>query len=220
MHHGQESVNRHTDWQISPGLTDYATAVADQEARAAAIAAGIAAERIWLLEHPPLYTAGTSAKPSDLVQPDRFPVYESARGGQYTYHGPGQRVGYVQLDLSKRDKDIRRFVCSLENWIIATLADFGVCGARRTGRVGVWVVRSDGSDAKIAALGVRVRKWVTMHGISINVSPDLDHFGGIVPCGLPDYGVTSLAQLGISAQLAEVDNSLKRHAAVHLQIEG
>jgi lipoyl(octanoyl) transferase len=219
MHHGQKSVNRSVDWQTTPGLTDYAAAVADQEDRAAAIAAGQAPERIWLLEHPPLYTAGTSAQSHDLLIHDRFPVYQSSRGGQYTYHGPGQRVGYVQLDLSERDKDIRRFVCNLENWIIATLADFDVRGERRSGRVGVWVVRADGSEAKIAALGVRVRKWVTMHGISINVAPDLTHFGGIVPCGLPDYGVTSLADLGRAAQFADVDESLKRHARAHLQIE-
>jgi lipoyl(octanoyl) transferase len=219
MQLGQESVNRPIEWQVSPGLTDYPQAVADQETRAAAIAAGTAAERIWLLEHPPLYTAGTSANPQDLVMPDRFPVHESARGGQYTYHGPGQRVGYVQLDLARRGKDVRRFVCALENWIIATLADFNVRGERRAGRVGVWVVRADGREAKIAALGVRVRKWVTLHGISINVAPNLDHFGGIVPCGLPDYGVTSLADLGIIASLAEVDKSLARHARAELGIE-
>jgi lipoyl(octanoyl) transferase len=220
MQLGQESVNRRVEWQVSPGLTDYAQAVADQEARAAAIAAGEAPERIWLLEHPPLYTAGTSANPRDLVLPDQFPVHQSARGGQYTYHGPGQRVGYVQLDLSRRDKDIRRFVCALENWIIAALADFGVRGARRAGRVGAWVVRADGSEAKVAALGVRVRKWVTLHGISINVAPNLDHFGGIIACGLPDYGVTSLADLGIDATLAEVDKSLQFHAPTQLHING
>jgi lipoyl(octanoyl) transferase len=154
------------------------------------------------------------------VLPDQFPVHQSARGGQYTYHGPGQRVGYVQLDLSRRDKDIRRFVCALENWVIATLADFGVRGARRAGRVGVWVVRADGREAKIAALGLRVRKWVTLHGISINVAPDLGHFDGIVPCGLPGYSVTSLADLGIDATLAEVDKSLQFHAPTQLHING
>jgi lipoyl(octanoyl) transferase len=221
--HGQESVKMPIDklqveWQTSPGLTDYAEAVANQEARAAAIAEGRASERIWLLEHPPLYTAGTSAKQHHLVDPKRFPVHQSSRGGQYTYHGPGQRVAYVQLDLSKRDKDIRKFVCALESWIIATLADFGVRGERRTGRVGVWVVRADGSEAKIAALGVRVRKWVTMHGVSINLCPDLTHFSGIVPCGLPDFAVTSLADLGLTVDMAEVDQRLKKLAPHWLDI--
>jgi lipoyl(octanoyl) transferase len=206
------------EWQISPGLTNYDAAVANQEARAAAIADGQAPERIWLLEHPPLYTAGTSAKPQDLMEPERFPVFQSSRGGQYTYHGPGQRVAYVQLDLSKRDKDMRAFVCALENWIIATLADFGVRGERRSGRIGVWVVRRDGSEAKIAALGVRVRKWVTMHGISINVMPDLTHFTGIVPCGLPEFAVTSLADMGFHTSLAEVDRVLRHHAPTKLGV--
>jgi lipoyl(octanoyl) transferase len=200
------------EWQISPGLTDYALAVADQEARAAAIGNGLAPERLWLIEHPPLYTAGTSAQTRDLVDPSRFPVFQSSRGGQYTYHGPGQRIVYVQLDLSKRDKDVRKFVCALENWIIAVLADFGVTGERRTGRVGVWVVRPDGSEAKIAALGVRVRRWVTMHGVSINLCPDLANFSGIVPCGLPNFAVTSLAALGLRVSMAEVDESLKNMA--------
>jgi lipoyl(octanoyl) transferase len=212
MNSGQQSVNISVEWQVSPGLTDYAEAVADQEARAAAIAAGAAPERVWLLEHPPLYTAGTSARPEDLVMPGRFPVFASARGGQYTYHGPGQRVVYVQMDLSRRNKDIRGFVCTLERWIISALAEFGVAGERRSGRVGVWVMRPDGREAKIAALGIRVRKWVTLHGLSINVSPSLEHFSGIVPCGLPDFAVTSLADLGINAAMEDVDAALYKHA--------
>jgi lipoyl(octanoyl) transferase len=207
------------EWQVSAGLTDYAEAAADQEARATAIADGLASERLWLLEHPPLYTAGTSAQRQDLVDADRFPVFQSSRGGQYTYHGPGQRIAYVQLDLSKREKDIRKYVCSLENWIIAVLAEFGVKGERRTGRVGVWVVRSDGSEAKIAALGVRVRRWVTMHGVSINLCPDLANFSGIVPCGLPDFAVTSLADLGFAISMAEVDDSLRKMAPKWLGIK-
>ncbi len=218
MHHGQESVNMPVEWQISPGLIDYAEAVADQEARAAAISAGTAAERIWLLQHPPLYTAGTSAKAQDLVDASRFPVFASSRGGQYTYHGPGQRVAYVQLDLSKRDKDVRAFVCALEQWIISTLQSFGIRGERRAGRVGVWVARPDGSEAKIAAIGVRVRKWVTMHGISINVAPNLEHFSAIIACGLPDFGITSLADLGIHASLSEVDEILKMRATSCLDL--
>jgi lipoyl(octanoyl) transferase len=210
--------NSVVEWQISPGLTPYAAAVADQEARAAEIAGGLAPERIWLLEHPPLYTAGTSAKQQDLVEPERFPVFQSSRGGQYTYHGPGQRIAYIQLDLSKRDKDIRGFVCALESWLIATLAEFGVRGERRAGRVGIWVVRRDGSEAKIAALGLRVRKWVTLHGISINVTPDLSHFSGIVPCGLPDFPVTSLKDLGLHTSLAEVDAMLRLQAPAWLGI--
>jgi lipoyl(octanoyl) transferase len=207
------------EWQISPGLTDYAAAVAEQEARAAAIADGLAAERLWLLEHPPLYTAGTSAQLQDLMDPKRFPVFQSSRGGQYTYHGPGQRIAYVQLDLSKREKDIRKFVCSLENWIIAVLAGFGVKGERRAGRVGVWVVRADGSEAKIAALGVRVRRWVTMHGVSINLCPNLAHFSAIVPCGLPGFAITSLADLGLAISMAEVDDMLRKTAPMWLGIE-
>jgi lipoyl(octanoyl) transferase len=207
------------EWQISPDLTDYDAAVADQETRAAAIADGLALERVWLLEHPPLYTAGTSAQRQDLVDPNRFPVFQSSRGGQYTYHGPGQRIAYVQIDLRKREKDIRKFVCSLENWIIAALAGFGVKGERRLGRVGVWVIRADGSEAKIAALGVRVRRWVTMHGVSINLCPDLQNFSGIVPCGLTDFGITSLADLGLTISMAEVDEMLKKMASPLLGIE-
>ena len=188
------------------------------EARAAAIAAGDADECIWLLEHPPLYTAGTSAKPADLVDPDRFEVFEARRGGQYTYHGPGQRVGYVMLDVSKRGRDVRKFVQDLEAWIIAALAEFNVHGEIREGRVGVWVPRPDkplmpdGSQAedKIAALGIRLRKWVSFHGISINVEPDLSHFAGIVPCGIADHGVTSLVDLGLPVTMDDVDVALRR----------
>jgi lipoyl(octanoyl) transferase len=199
------------NWDTAPELVAYPDALADMEARAAAIFAREAPERVWLLEHPPLYTAGTSAKPSDLIQPERFPVYDAGRGGQYTYHGPGQRIAYVQLNLGERGKDIRCYVHALEQWIIDCLGEFGVTGERRAGRVGVWVVLADGSEAKIAALGVRVRKWVSLHGISLNVAPDLSHFSGIVPCGIAQHGVTSLAHLGKTTSMAEVDLSLMRH---------
>ena len=206
------------EWKITPGLTDYATALATMEARVDAIAAGQASELSWLDEHPPLYTAGTSADPSDLIAPDRFPVFEARRGGQYTYHGPGQRVAYVMLDVSKRGRDVRKFVSDLEAWIIATLAAFSVKGERRAGRVGVWVARPekplnpDGSNAedKIAALGIRLRKWVSFHGLSINVEPDLNHFDGIVPCGISDHGVTSLVDLGLPVTMDDVDVALKQ----------
>ena len=188
------------------------------EARVAAIAEGNAPEAIWLLEHPPLYTAGTSARPEDLTDPGRFPVHEVRRGGQYTYHGPGQRVVYAMLDLNHRGRDVRQFVCALENWVIATLAEFGVKGERRAGRVGVWVVRpdrppnADGSPAedKIAAIGVKLRRWVSFHGLSINVEPDLSHFDGIVPCGIRDHGVTSLVDLGLPVTMADLDAALAR----------
>ncbi len=195
------------EWQVSPGLTDYASALAAMEARAAVIAAGAAGERIWLLEHPPLYTAGTSADPAELVD-RRFPVHVAGRGGRYTYHGPGQRVAYVQLDLSQRGRDVRCFVHALEGWLIAALADVGVASHRAAGRVGIWTVGADGREAKIAAIGVRVRRWVTLHGVAINISPDLDHFGGIVPCGLAEFPVTSLAALGNHAAMADVDAAL------------
>lgn len=191
---------------------DYGEAVVWMEARVAAIASGEAPECVWLLEHPPLYTAGTSAQESDLLVPARFPVYRTGRGGQYTYHGPGQRVAYVMLDLRRRGSDIRAFVCALEDWIIATLARFGVTGERRPGRIGVWVPRPElgpGREDKIAAIGVRVRRWVSFHGIAINVAPDLEHFSGIVPCGVRDQGVTSLADLGVAAGMDEVDAALK-----------
>ncbi|HQY44601.1 MAG TPA: lipoyl(octanoyl) transferase LipB [Paracoccaceae bacterium] len=204
------------DWITAPGLTPYPDALSFMEARVEAISRGAADECIWLLEHPPLYTAGTSARPQDLTDPDRFPVYEARRGGQYTYHGPGQRVAYVMLDLNRREKDVRLFVHRLESWIIATLAEFNVRGEVREGRVGVWVTRPDlppkpdgaQREDKIAAIGVRLRKWVSFHGISINVEPDLSHFGGIVPCGIRDHGVTSLVDLGLPVTMADVDAAL------------
>jgi lipoyl(octanoyl) transferase len=188
------------------------------ESRAAAIAAGEADECIWLVEHPPLYTAGTSAKPEDLTDPDRFPVFDSKRGGQYTYHGPGQRVVYVMLNVGKRGHDVRRFVQQLETWVIAALEEFNVQGHIREGRVGVWVERPDKprtlsgglAEDKIAAIGIRLRKWVSFHGISINVEPDLEHFTGIVPCGISEHGVTSLVDLGLPVTMADVDVALKR----------
>jgi lipoyl(octanoyl) transferase len=199
------------EWQQASELVPYPISLADMDARAAQIAAGLAPERVWLLEHPPLYTAGTSTRAADLLQPDRFPVFDAGRGGQYTYHGPGQRIAYVQLNLLQRGKDIRCFVNALECWIIAVLGDFGVVGETRSGRVGVWV--SDGRDRenKIAALGIRVRKWVTLHGVSLNVSPDLSHFDGIVPCGIANHGVTSLAALGLDVRQQDVDDSLIRN---------
>lgn len=209
------------EWITSTGLTDYEDAVAFMEARVAAISAGEASEAIWLVEHPPLYTAGTSANVDDLTDPDRFPVYESKRGGQYTYHGPGQRVIYVMLDVGKRGKDVRQFVRKLEDWVIATLDEFNVTGEIRTGRVGVWVERDDKPltatdrkhEDKIAAIGIRLRKWVSFHGISINVEPDLEHFSGIVPCGISEHGVTSLVDLGLPVTMGDVDVALKRRFA-------
>ena len=206
------------DWQHWDGLVPYETALAAMEARVAAIAAGTAPEAVWLLEHPPLYTAGASARSEDLTDPHRFPVHQVRRGGQYTYHGPGQRVVYTMLDLNTRGRDVRQFVCALENWVIATLAEFGVRGERRAGRVGVWVVRPDrppnpdGSPAedKIAAIGVKLRKWVSFHGLSINLDPDLDHFSGIVPCGIRGHGVTSLVDLGLPVSMADLDAALAR----------
>jgi lipoyl(octanoyl) transferase len=202
------------EWRISDGPQPYDSAVAVMEARAGAIAAGRAAELVWLLEHPPLYTAGTSARREDLIEP-RFPVHVTGRGGQLTYHGPGQRVAYVMLDLKRRGPDLRRYVATLEEWIIRTLAAFTVRGERREDRIGVWVRRPDKGEAcedKIAALGIRVKQWVTLHGIAINVEPELAHFDGIVPCGVSDrrYGVTSLADLGLTATMAEVDSVLRR----------
>ncbi len=190
-----------------PGLAPYAQTLAAMEARAEAIAKGEAPEALWFLEHPPLYTVGTSAKPEDLVDPDRFPVFPAGRGGQYTYHGPGQRVVYVMLDLNRHGRDVRRFVCALEDWVIGTLAQFNVKGERRAGRVGVWVARP-GREDKIAAIGIRLRRWVSFHGISINVEPDLTHFGGIVPCGIREHGVTSLVDLGLPVTLADLDAAL------------
>jgi len=199
-------------WAVSEGLVDYKAAVAAMEARAAAIADGRAGELVWLLEHPPLYTRGASAKPGDLRDPSRFPVFEAARGGQFTYHGPGQRVAYVMLDLTKRGKDIRAFVCSLEQWIIDTLAEFNIKGERRPGRVGVWIPRSGDREDKIAAIGIRLKRWVSFHGISLNVDPDLEHFTGITPCGVTDprLGVTSLAVLGQLIPMHDADVALKK----------
>jgi lipoyl(octanoyl) transferase len=205
------------EWITSSGLIGYEDAVAWMETRAGAIRAGTAPEAIWLLEHPPLYTAGTSAKLEDLTDADRFPVHISKRGGQYTYHGPGQRVAYVMLDVAARGHDVRRFVADLEAWIIATLAEFNVTGERREGRIGIWVTRPekpplpDGTlrEDKVAALGIRLRKWVSFHGLSINVEPDLSHFDGIVPCGITDHGVTSLVDLGLPVTIEDVDVALK-----------
>ncbi len=206
------------EWLVTPGLTDYPQALAEMESRAEAIAAGLAAERVWLLEHPPLYTAGTSAKPADLLDA-RFPVFRAGRGGQFTYHGPGQRVAYVMLDLKRRRPDVRAFVGALEGWLIGALQRLGVTGETRETRVGVWVARPDkprgvdGSSAedKIAAIGIRVRRWVSFHGVSLNVAPDLTHFEGIVPCGIGEahYGVTSLRDLGQAATMANVDAALR-----------
>lgn len=205
------------EWTISDGLTPYPEAMVAMENRVNGILAKQADEQIWLLEHPPLYTAGTSADAADLLDHNRFPVFEARRGGEYTYHGPGQRVAYAMLDLNQRERDVRKYVWKLEEWIIQTLAEFNVVGERREGRVGVWVVRPDrpplpdGSPAedKIAAIGVRIRRWVTFHGISINVEPNLEHFSGIVPCGINDYGVTSLVDLGIPVTMTDVDIALK-----------
>jgi lipoyl(octanoyl) transferase len=202
--------SRPVEWRTSPGLVPYEATVAAMEARVAAIRAGSAPELVWLLEHPPLYTAGTSARSADLVEPSLFPVHRTGRGGQYTYHGPGQRIAYVMLDLKRRGADIRRHVHTLEEWLIATLAQLGVTGERREGRIGVWVVGADGSESKIAALGVRVRQWVSYHGIALNVAPDLAHYRGIVPCGISAHGVTSLAALGVTAGMGEVDAALRR----------
>ena len=204
-------VHEHDDieWRISDGLIDYQEALAFMEGRAAAIRAGEAAECVWLLEHPPLFTAGTSADPAELFNPSGFPVHEAGRGGRYTYHGPGQRVGYLMLDLERRGRDVRRLVHSLEGWIISTLGELGVSAHRADGRIGIWVGEG-AAEAKIAALGIRIKRWVTLHGFAINVSPDLSHFGGIVPCGISDFGVTSLQALGKEMAMTRVDNVLKR----------
>lgn len=197
------------EWRVSPGLVPYPAALAEMEARAAAVRAGEAEELVWLLEHPPLFTAGTSADPAELFNPLGFPVFEAGRGGRYTYHGPGQRVGYLVLDLERRGKDIRCFVHSLEGWMIAALAELGVPARREAGRIGIWTGEGP-NEAKIGAIGVRVRRWVTMHGFAINVSPDLSHFGGIVPCGIAEYGVTSLQALRQDSSMELVDHALKR----------
>ncbi len=205
-------------WEITEDKVDYETALAKMDNHVEKMIQGQAGEKIWLLEHPPLYTAGTSADRQDLVEPNRFPVFETKRGGQYTYHGPGQRVVYVMLDLNKRGKDVKKFVKNLESWITLTLSEFNVTGQSRDGRVGIWVERPDkplknnGSieEDKIAAIGVRLRKWITLHGLSINLDPDLSHFQGIVPCGIREYGVTSLVDLGLLVSMHDLDNALKK----------
>lgn len=201
------------EWQVGSGLVPYPDAVAAMEARAAGIAAGEEPERVWLVEHPPLYTAGTSARPEDLLDPDRLPVFRTGRGGQYTWHGPGQRVAYAMLDLNRRQPDIRAYVAGLEAWVIRSLASFGIAGETRSDRVGVWVRRPErgpGVEDKIAAIGIRIRRWVTFHGIAVNIDPDLSHYDGIVPCGIAGHGVTSLADLGLRVTMSEFDAVLRR----------
>jgi lipoyl(octanoyl) transferase len=198
------------EWRVSDAPVPYETTVAAMEERVASIRAGTAPELVWLLEHPPLYTAGTSARDADLVEPGLFPVFRTGRGGQYTYHGPGQRIGYVMLDLRRRGADVRRYVCDLEEWLIRTLALFNLKGERRPGRVGIWIDEGGGRESKIAAIGVRVRHWVSFHGVSLNVDPDLSHYRGIVPCGIAEHGLTSLAAQGIMVTTREVDSVLRR----------
>lgn len=197
------------EWRRSPGLVPYPLALAQMEARVEAIQRDEAPELVWLLEHPPLYTAGTSADPAELFNPRGFPVYEAGRGGRYTYHGPGQRVGYVLLDLNRRGRDVRHFVHSLEGWLIAALDEIGVAAFRAPGRIGIWVAK-DGTEAKIGAIGVRVRRWVTMHGFSVNIGPELSHFSGIVPCGIADFPVTSLDEMGVANGQERFDLALKQ----------
>lgn len=208
-----EAASDAPEWRMEPGLLDYERAVSTMEARAEAIRAGTAGELVWLVEHPPLYTAGTSAEAQDLLQPDRFPVHRTGRGGEYTYHGPGQRVAYAVIDLKRRRPDVRAYVWALEEWLIRALARLGVAGERRAGRVGIWVRRTDRNEPwredKIAAIGVRVRRWVAFHGVALNVEPDLSHFDGIVPCGISGHGVTSLVDLGHAVTLAEADAALR-----------
>jgi len=198
------------EWRVAPTMVAYDIALDAMEARVAGVQAGAARELVWLLEHPPLYTGGTSADPAELLAP-RFPVHATGRGGRYTYHGPGQRIGYLVLDLGKRGRDVRGFVHALEGWVIDALAGIGIAAFRAPGRIGIWTQTPDGAEAKIGAIGVRVKRWVTMHGFSVNLSPDLSHFGGIIPCGIADYGVTSAAALGKSADFAGFDAAL-RHA--------
>jgi len=201
------------EWQASEAPVAYATAVAAMEARVAAIRAATARELVWLLEHPPLYTAGTSARESDLIEPGLFPVHRTGRGGQYTYHGPGQRVGYVMLDLRRRGADLRAYVSRLEDWLIDALAGFGLKGERRAGRVGIWIDQGGGRESKIAAIGVRIRHWVSFHGVALNVAPNLDHYRGIVPCGISRHGVTSLEAEGVAVAMPAVDAQLRRSFA-------
>ncbi len=195
------------EWRVSEGLVPYEVALAEMESRAAAVRSGEARELVWLLEHPPLFTAGTSADPSELSNPLGFPVFNAGRGGRYTYHGPGQRVGYLVLDLDRRGRDVRNFVHSLEGWMIDALRELGIVARREPGRIGIWTGQG-AEEAKIGAIGVRVRRWVTMHGFSINVAPDLSHFGGIVPCGIADFGVTSVERLGLDPSMKRLDEAL------------
>lgn len=208
------------EWRRSLHPVDYRDAVAEMEQRATAIRAGEARELVWLLEHPPLLTAGTSARPDELIHRDQLPVFATGRGGRYTYHGPGQRVGYLLLDLHKRGRDVRRFVASLEQWLIDTLGKLGVAARRETGRIGIWVDGPDGRDAKIGAIGVRIRRWVTLHGFALNVAPDLSHFDAIIPCGLAQYPVTSLRAIGHAAGMAEVDAALAESFPAFLEALG
>jgi len=205
------------EWRQTPGLVPYPEALAEMEARAAAIREGGADELVWLLEHPPLYTAGTSADPAELFNPEGYPVYAAGRGGRYTYHGPGQRVGYLMLDLDRRGRDVRRFVHALEGWLIDSLADLGVAAHRSPGRIGIWVDRGDGSEAKVGALGLRVKRWVTLHGFSVNLAPRLADFSGIVPCGIADAPVTSLAEMGV-AEHARFDLALRERFEAFLTV--
>jgi lipoyl(octanoyl) transferase len=207
------------DWQVSDALEDYQHALTAMEERVAAIREAGAPELVWLLEHPPLYTAGTSAHPDDLLDATRFPVHAAGRGGQYTYHGPGQRIAYVMLDVKRRGEDVRCFVRDLEEWMIRTLARFSIKGERRDGRVGIWVDRGGGREDKIAAIGVRLRRWVSFHGVALNVDPDLSHFDGIVPCGIREHGVTSIWALGHTPTMAEVDMALKETFADIFKVE-
>src|SRR5215471_625161 len=200
---------REIEWRISTIPVDYETAVEEMEARVAAIREGRAPELVWLLEHLPLYTAGTSARAEELLDPRYLPVHRTGRGGRYTYHGPGQRIAYVMLDLTRRDRDVRCHVHRLEEWMIRTLERFEIRGERRDGRVGIWVTQPGGQEQKIAAIGVRVRRWVTHHGVALNVDPELDHYHGIIPCGIAEHGVTSLARLGVGATMEEVDRTLQ-----------
>jgi lipoyl(octanoyl) transferase len=204
----QAGLSSGIEWRISPGFTDYDEALALMEARAAEIRAGEARELVWLVEHPPLYTAGTSADPAELFNPLGLPVFAAGRGGRYTYHGPGQRVGYLMLDLDRRGRDVRRFVAALEDWLIATLGRLGVDARREAGRIGIWIGTGPG-EAKVGAIGVRVRRWVTMHGFSINLRPELSHFSGIVPCGIAEFPVTSLDEIGVTSEFKDFDLALK-----------
>lgn len=205
------------EWRTWPGLTDYPGMLTDMEDRAAAIHRGEASECVWLLEHPPLYTAGTSAAPEELISAERFPVYTAGRGGRYTYHGPGQRIVYVMLDLSKRGRDVRHFVHSLEAWVIASLADLGVEARRAEGRIGIWTDDGD-SEAKIGAIGVRIRRWVSFHGFALNVAPNLAHFDGIIPCGIAEYPVTSLSKLGLETAMETVDTAIQAQFPAFLEL--